>query len=318
MNFTLGTTPVSVSSIAPAIATVVAFACLALVALALGLLARAYSKTALATGLAGLLGLTAAVTWSALAGPVPAAPPPSDTTCKAAPWRPLELLPEHLLAKSQANAVKLSTELAGAKQEIERLKGRVVELTLPPPPPRPTLAELRQRLEARGDTKSICECAFVDGSSGHWYLISLQPSGRSLEFQKRKFKNSDVEQQLRASIRQLNEDVLGPLLQSPVTSKLFVRGEADLLSVVNPTDIQEMPVHRKSDGQRYARESSRSPVEVMIPNNTLPNLRAAWVRDQIAIALAGQTHKHTDIGLLDNPPIEGHKRTVDLILYVKW
>ena len=48
----------TVSGMASLVATSVAFAGLALVALALALLARAYSKTALAAGLLGLLGLT--------------------------------------------------------------------------------------------------------------------------------------------------------------------------------------------------------------------------------------------------------------------
>jgi outer membrane protein OmpA-like peptidoglycan-associated protein len=50
-------------------ATIVVFASLGLVALALGLLVRRYSGSALATGLAGLLALTTALTWMTYAGP---------------------------------------------------------------------------------------------------------------------------------------------------------------------------------------------------------------------------------------------------------
>jgi hypothetical protein len=56
------------------VATMVAFAGLSLVAVALALLARAYSAAALGIGLVGLLALTAASTWSAQLEPAPPTP----------------------------------------------------------------------------------------------------------------------------------------------------------------------------------------------------------------------------------------------------
>jgi hypothetical protein len=323
------------------VASVVVFAGLALVALALGLLARAYSRAALAAGLAGLLGVTASVTWTSLAAPVPAKPvvenspipapgpsepPPSampptasvpgntdgsETTGQGASLRTgrVTATPEVIPYIQNLNRSKLVGALvATAKLKVEN--SRLKRALWPKSEPLPTLEELRKHLAARWDTQLLPDKQLVAGQGGSWYRISP-----------RVFKNWAAEQPLRSAIRQLQQEILGPLVRHApgLESKLYVRGTADLTNVVNLTDIMETPVHRFTDVQRkqYIRDHSPSPVDVKVPNEALPNLRAAWMRDQIAIALADQVHKHPDIGLLENFPA-GDKRTVDLILYVKW
>jgi hypothetical protein len=303
--------------------TITLCAGLAVVALAVGLLARAYSHMALGAGLAGLLATTAAVTWTALAGPMPPPPRPLPLqVCSTNPLQPLELILTKPVTIIGTPIAPLRTKLAAAYIRNAALtvqKSRSKREMIANRPPYVTVDELKKRLAERKDAKLLPDKQLVTGLRGDWYRISLEPDGKNFEFRPRMFKNSDTEQLLQASIRQLQQEILGPLVQLSVITKLFVVGTADTRTVVNSTDIVETPAHRFIDGQRppYTGDVIRRPVEVKIPNEALPDLRAAWFRDQVLIALADPRHNHADVAMLENVP-DGTRRTVDIILYVKW
>ena len=111
------------------IAIIVVFASIGLIALALGLLARAYSPGALVTGMAALLALTTASTWIAMAWPE------AQSTIADAPAadKPINAITsgdsQALLEREKREGDQARRELASAKQKAAFLETEAARLT---------------------------------------------------------------------------------------------------------------------------------------------------------------------------------------------
>jgi hypothetical protein len=333
-------------------ATIVVFASLGLIALALGLLARTYTTAALVTGLAGLLSLTAASTWIAQAGPVidpgpnadlkrriddkdkeisglrdqikqlpvvstitapvttPVPPPPPVDDGKSA--RLAKDLAQALFDRDLARKDRDATEIRAARLEAE-LAELKVKLG----------SALRDKLGRLYTSTELAQPELVVGRKGSWYVLQLRPGGQPLTFGARKHElPGNVSVLLKDSARQLQDDILTPLLKVAKSQRLYVRGWADSPQVgagseaLTGRDLTSLPL--LPNGTYDATPQSKR-IEGRLTNEHLPDLRANWLRSQIQTVLkAPGASQDPEITLLSNPPGPGHERTVDLILFVEW
>jgi hypothetical protein len=334
-------------------ATIVVFASLGLIALALGLLARTYTTAALVTGLAGLVSLTAASTWIAQAGPVidtgpiddlrrqfgdkdkeisglrdqikqlpvvsiitaptttpvPPPPPPVDDGKSA---RLTKDLAQAIVDRDQARKDRDATEIRAARLEAE-LAELKVKLG----------SALRDKLGRLYTSTELAQPELVVGRKGSWYVLQLRPGGQPLTFGARKHElPGNVAVLLKDSARQLQDDILTPLLKVSKGRQLYVRGWADSpqvgagSEVLTGRDLTSLPLMPNGiyDGTPQSKR-----IEGRLTNEHLPDLRANWLRSQIQSVLkAPGASQDPEITLLSNPPGLGHERTVDLILFVEW
>jgi hypothetical protein len=331
-------------------ASVVVFASLGLIALALGLLARTYTTAALFTGLAGLLALTAASTWIAQAGPVSDTGPidalrrqiavkdrelailrgqakqVSTITAPVAPPAPTPLpsvddeksgrlameLAQAIVDRDQARKDRDATEIRAARLEAE-LAELKVKLG----------SALRDKLGRLYTSTELAQPELVVGRKGTWYVLQLRPGGQPLTFGARKHElPGNVAVLLKDSARQLQDDILTPLLKVSKGRQLYVRGWADSpqvgagSEVLTGRDLTSLPLMPNGiyDGTPQSKR-----IEGRLTNEHLPDLRANWLRSQIQTVLkAPGASQDPEITLLSNPPGPGHERTVDLILFVEW
>jgi Skp family chaperone for outer membrane proteins len=333
-------------------ATLVIFASLGLVALAMGLLARRYSATALTIGLAGLLALTTASTWIAYAKPENAVPVINTLKSEIArlnkelhgarePIQELEKRIEALQRKNNDIQKELSTaqaEKARARQDADKANGKIEGLTKeltatrakvaelekqrPPPKVAPIDPGIRGKLDGRVVTpfytaEPLQQRALVAGRTGRWYVMRLKLDDKPFVFADRQFRMPETMQQIKESVLHLRTDILAPVGQVAKSTRLFLRGGADARPVAGATEIpdtREVEVLPSlPDGTTYASSPKHLSLPLPVRNDDLPSLRADWLRQHIRPILGS-----ADIELLENRPAPGQERTVDLILYVDW
>jgi hypothetical protein len=213
---------------------------------------------------------------------------------------------------------------------VRRKSGRAdaPPLAMPAPlagsPPGPPLADLRPRLrrgiQSDGFTVSpLKEGAPTREKVGQWYVVRLnEAAGRPLSFAKRQFRKPEAVPALTASAQRLEQEVLARLAASGAKSwRLFVRGSADTMPVVRATEAppQSMTyVPRRADGTwDFGAKRERTFAE-RVRNDDLPNLRANWLREEIARAVPSAG----PIEVLGNSPSRAGQRTVELLMYVEW
>jgi hypothetical protein len=337
-------------------ATLVIFVSLGLVALAIGLLARRYSATALMIGLAGLLGLTTASTWIAYARPENAAPVINTLKAEIAGLnkelhgareriQALEKGIEALRTKNDEIRTELRTAHAQkeeARQEADKEKGKVDGLTKelaaerarvaglekqrstpPSPPPKvsPIGPDIRDKLDGRVVTpfytsEPLEQRALVAGLTGRWYVMRLKLDDKPFVFAARQFRMSDAVQQIKESVLHLRTEILDPVGQVAKSTRPFLRGGADALPVAGATEIPD------------TRELEVLP---SLPGGTYESspknfsLPSPVRNDDLPSLRADWLRQHirpilgsADVELLENRPAPGQERTVDLILYVDW
>jgi hypothetical protein len=335
---------------ASSIATVVVFASIGILSLALALIARRYSVTALTIGLAGLFALTTAATWNTRAGSgdvqvignlkaeIALAKKELQT------WRERN---EELAKRDEARRVdsdQIRTDLATTQQEVRRLtadleakRAEITELkkklseaqralpSTPVPERTPVNAgTLRRKLDNHLDKKfyasqPLGQTELVAGRRGNWYVMRLQRGGKPFVFGDRQFRMPEAMQEIKESLLVLQEELLEPVKRVANRSDLFLRGGADSRRVAGATEVpdaRELLVLPRSRDGNYEKTPRRLLPTEPVRNEDLPNLRADWLREQIRSVLP--TVGSADIEILENPPSPGHERTVDLILYVEW
>jgi Skp family chaperone for outer membrane proteins len=313
-------------------AITVVFTSLGLVALALVLLVRRFSASALAIGVVGLIGLITASIWIIFGRPETDPRAIDNLKGEIAAWhRDLQSLREQVqgLAKRlealEAENDRIPTDLSAAQARLraaqQEFQVKVAELE------KKTKAiprqNVRQMLANRLDTsfyisQLLEQRSLVAGLTGSWYVMRLRLGGKPFVFADGQFRISDAVQEVKESALQLQTEVLGPVAQAAKSTRLFLRGGADyrrLVSTPEVPEIQELLVlPRLSDGS-YARVPRRLRPAAPVRNEDLPNLRADWLRQNIEPVL---TYGSADIQILENPPAADQERTVDLILYVDW
>jgi hypothetical protein len=327
-------------------ATLLLFPGLGLVALAIGLLSRRYSASALAVGLTGLLALTTASTWISSAGPMTDTTQPSKLMSNNAELKetktvePLvgELHDERSRrADSQrsdaddrrataetARATELEEKLreaqhgkAEAEREVASLQAKLRDVQPTPPSPRPPDLQIVRRKLADGDRPYYAtqgERELIPGRRGTWYVVRLLQGGRDWNFADRQFVLSDSTE-IKASMVHLRDDVLVPLSQAGKYWRLFVRGAADARQVAGPVGRELSYLPRLRDGT-HASEPRGKWVTVPVQNEDLPTLRADWLRAIVRPALGAIVSG--DIDILENPPQPEHEKTAELVLFVEW
>jgi hypothetical protein len=321
------------------LATVAIFASLGLVALALGLLARAYTTTALVTGLVGLLTLTTTSTWLAQAGPV-IVNDPSTTNCSR--WSLLRRYRPSCQMNGVSPAVlrQLAQLRAATRRQPQQPppQDKCAKPEAPvsgPPlscPPAPQQSVDHDAIGRRLDnqfysSRRLEQRELVTGLEGSWYIIDLKVNGGKLGFPDRRFKlPTDTAAAVQDSASKLQSDIFDHLPRIAPEYRLFVRGRADERQVsrgptdppdnrwlkVRPTEVQTGPDRER----KYTREQvTRQPAPAAVANSHLPNLRA----DSVLEAIKGKLKGHgNDIEILDNLPAPGDAKTVELVLFVKW
>ncbi|MFZ4809039.1 MAG: hypothetical protein ACOYLQ_17440 [Hyphomicrobiaceae bacterium] len=157
----------------------------------------------------------------------------------------------------------------------------------------------------------------VTGLTGDWYIIRLKVRGKPIAFADRQFRIAELEPEMQQITRALQTDVLTPLGRHAGKVRLFTRGFADSRRVSGPTDppgVRSLKVLEKRPDGTYAARPKSQDVPKSISNDDLPNLRAAWVKDQLArhVTNAGE------VLILANSPAPATERTVDVLLYVRW
>jgi hypothetical protein len=248
-------------------ATVVAFASLGLVALALLLLVRRYSGRALAIGLAGLFALTTALTWISYAGQaIPEIPPAKrdheqirelEKRLAALKIDNDQIRADHdamqaRLGEAQRESDQAKAERDTAKRDRDAASARIAELenkiarleemlrAIPQQPPSPLpkatpndVGNLRRKLVGL-DTPSpyyssqvLGQRTLVAGLTGDWYVIRLKLGGKPLSFGDGQFRLPEAVQELTESALQLHKDLLAPIRQVAKYTGLFLRGTAD-------------------------------------------------------------------------------------------
>jgi len=331
-------------------ATVVAFASLGLVALALLLPMRRYSGRALAIGLVGLFALTTSLTWISYAGPTIPEIPPSDRDEQI---RELEkqvattkvendrirtdrdtAQREAAQAKAEAERVNaaLQAERDTAKRDREAASAEIVEREN-------KIAKLEERLKANPERDTSIRQVLADhldrpsytsdpleqrtlvaGLTGNWYVIRLKLSGKPLSFGDGQFRLPGAPQELTESALQLHKELLAPIRQVAKSTRLFLRGAADyrqLLGVPKELEVRELKILQRSpDGITYEAVPQRQSLPAHLRNDDLPNLRADWLRQQIRPLL--QSVGSSDIEILDNRRSLNNERTAELIVFVEW
>jgi regulator of replication initiation timing len=313
-------------------AITVVFTSLGLVALALVLLVRRFSASALAIGLVGLIGLITASTWIIFGRPETDPRAIDNLKGEIAVWhKDLQSLREQVqgLAKRlealEAENDRIPTDLTAAQARLQaaqqefQVKAAELEKKTKAIPRH----NVRQMLANRLDTsfymsQPLEQRALVAGLTGSWYVMRLRLGGKPFVFADGQFRISDAVQEVKESVLQLQTDVLGPIARVAKSTRLFLRGGADyrrLVSTPEVPEVQELLVlPRLSDGS-YARIPRRLRPAVPVRNEDLPNLRADWLRQNIEPVL---TYGSADVQILENPPAADQERTVDLILYVEW
>lgn len=334
-------------------ASVALFASLAVVALALGLMARRYSMGVLAVGLAGIAVLTGSSIRmqqenvrlvADAAKTVPQREPsegkkPGGEPCPvvAQPQicpgieRIAALEGELSSARERANQVAAQREAIAAKfseaekdlkaatGEIERLEKQLAISAAV------GQRALRDRLASRQDTTSyviepMAASELVAGLKGAWYVVRLKgANGRPLAFDDRQFSSPTQLPALIANAGRLDADVLAPLAKDAKQLRLFLRGSADRRPIAKPTAAPAFAIaylKQHADG-RYAIGDEAVQAAVMpLRNEHLPNLRADWLRREIGPALPSV--KPAQVAILENPPINDTERGVELLLHVEW
>jgi hypothetical protein len=313
-------------------AITVVFTSLGLVALALVLLVRRFSASALAIGLVGLIGLITASTWIIFGRPETDPRAIDNLKGEIAAWhKDLQSLREQVqgLAKRlealEAENDRIPTDLTAAQARLQaaqqefQVKAAELEKKTKAIPRH----NVRQMLANRLDTsfymsQPLEQRALVAGLTGSWYVMRLRLGGKPFVFADGQFRISDAVQEVKESVLQLQTDVLAPIAQAAKSTRLFLRGGADsrrLVSTPEVPEVQELLVlPRLSDGS-YARIPRHLRPVAPVRNEDLPNLRADWLRQNIEPVL---TYGSADIQILENPPAADQERTVDLILYVEW
>jgi hypothetical protein len=311
---------------------------LGIVALAIGLLSRRYSASALVVGLTGLLTLTTASTWISSAGPM------SDSAERREAKAEVERLVGELhderssRANSQRSvadadrranvATARTTELEEkireaqhGKSEAERrvalLEAKLRDVQPTPSLPRPPDLQIVRRKLTDGDRPFYAtqeERELIPGRRGTWYVVRLLQGGRDWSFADRQFVLSDSTE-IKASMVHLRDDVLVPLSQAGKYWRLFVRGTADARRVAGPVGRELSYLPRLRDGT-HASEPRGKRVTVPVQNEDLPTLRADWLREIVRPALGAVLSG--DIDILENPPQQEHGRTAELVLFVEW
>jgi Skp family chaperone for outer membrane proteins len=313
-------------------AITIVFASLGLVALALVLLVRHLSASALAIGVLGLIALTTAAIWIIFGRPE--TDPRAIDNLKeeiAARHKDLQSLREQVqglekrLGALEAENDRIPPDLAAAQSRLraaqQEFQIKVAELEQKTKAiPRQNVRQmLANRLDTSFYTSQLLEQrSLVAGLTASWYLMRLRLGGKPFIFADGQFRISDAVQKVKESALQLHTDVLGPVAQVAKSTRLFLRGGADnrrLVSTPEAPEVQELLVlPRLSDGS-YARVPRRLHLAAPVRNEDLPNLRADWLRQNIEPVL---TYGSADIQILENPPAADQERTVDLILYVEW
>jgi hypothetical protein len=329
--------------------TLLLFPGLGFVALAIGLLARRYSASAFAVGLAGLLALTMASTWISSARPVTDTTQPSKpksdnaepTETKSEVKRLVGELHDERSRRADsersaadadrraiaetARATELEEKVrkalhgkAKAERRVVFLQAKLRNVQPTPPPPSPPDPQIIRRKLADGDrlfyaTQEVSE--LMPGKKGTWYVVRLLQGGRDWNFADRVFVLSDSTE-IKASMVHLRDNVLVPLSQAKKSWRLFVRGAADPRRIgLGPVGRELFYLPRSRDGT-YASEPKGKRVTVPIQNDDLPTLRADWLREIVRPVL--DAVMSVDIDILENPPQEKHGRTAELVLFVEW
>jgi hypothetical protein len=315
-------------------ASLLLFPGLGLVALAIGLLSRRYSASALVVGLAGLFALATASTWINSAGPmsgiVEASKPKNNNEelkeSKAEVERLVGELSEarRKQTAATASAAELEAKVREAhdgKAEAERkaavLEAKLRDVQSIQPSPRPVDLQTVRRKLADGDRPFYTtqeERELIAGRKGTWYVVRLLVGGTDLSFADRQFVLSDSTE-IEASTVHLRDDVLIPLSQAGKYWRLFVRGAADARRVAGPVgrDLAYLP--RLPDGT-HASEPRGKRMIVLAQNEDLPTLRADWLREIVRPVLGDVVSG--DIDILENPPQQEQGRTAELVLFVEW
>jgi hypothetical protein len=315
-------------------ASILLFPGLALVALAIGLLSRRYSASALAVGLAGLLTLAIASTWINSVGPTTDTRQPSKLTSDNAELKETNAEVERLVGElgderkrataATASAAELEEKVRAAqdgKAEAERkvatLEAKLRDVQPTPPSPRPADLEMVRRKLADGDRPFYAteeERELIAGKKGTWYVVRLLQGGRDWNFADRQFVLSDSTE-IKASTVHLRDDVLVPLSQAGKNWRLFVRGAADVRRVAGPSGRDFAYLPRLPDGT-HASEPRSDRVIVLAKNEDLPTLRADWLREIVRPVFGDVVSG--DIDILENPPQREHGKTAELVLFVEW
>lgn len=321
---------------------------LGLVALAIGLLSRRYSASALAVGLTGLLTLTTASTWISSAGPMTDTTQPTKLMSDNGELKETKAEVERLVGelhdersrnadsqRSAADADRRATaataratgleekvrEARHGKAEAERkvafVEAELRDVPPTPPSPRPPDLQIVRGKLADGDRPFYAtqeERELIPGRRGTWYVVRLLQGGRDWNFADRQFVLSDSTE-IKASMVHLRDEVLVPLSQAGKYWRLFVRGAADARRVAGPVGRELSYLPRLSDGT-HASESRGKRVTVPVLNEDLPTLRADWLREIVRPTLGAVVSG--DIDILENPPQQEHERTAELVLFVEW
>jgi hypothetical protein len=319
-------------------ASTAVFASVGLMALALGLLARAYSGRVLAVGLAGLFGVTTASAWIAQAGPEVDVSEIKRLTREIAKLKEKtsdvtrndpELIAKLDEARRQRDAAEIkAAQLQGTifgvrlAQEAEQKKAAdaeklriAAEAKLKDVQDEAARTELALKLGNQFySVQPLKEPELVHGLTGKWYVIQLSVGGRRLTFPDRKPDWPEAAEDIRKSAATLHKDIIDPLTGKNI--RLFVRGSADFRTAGGSDDVPSpknlsVLTPRSPDGTYDGKTGVPLPRPA---NGHLPNLRADWLRNLVGDILAPGGSK--TIQILDNPPEPGHDRTVELVLYV--
>jgi hypothetical protein len=313
-------------------ASMAVFASLGLVALALGLLARAYSGRVLAVGLAGLFGVTAASAWIAQAGPE------VDNSAVRRLTRENIELTRVIIGLVRAVVIARTTPLKPSSVSVPNPSG-LGPLTLgaaptptpvaptgptpvpEKPPSQPNISDIL--LIRLGNpfysVQPLNAPELVKGLKGKWYLVQLRVTGNPLDFPASKSDMPGVVEgkALQESARKFREDILEPLGRAK-SVQLFVRGSADNRTAegerVEIAAGENLHVLKPVSNADHSFNDKTDPAGKRPANDHLPNLRADWLRKTINDVF--KTFPLANIQILDNPPQPGHGRTADLILFV--
>lgn len=313
-------------------ATVLLFPGLGLVALAIALLSRRYSASALTVGLIGLFALTTASTWISSAGPMTETARPSEldnAELREAKARVERLVGELRDERTRTTAATgRATELdekvreaqhgkAEAQRTVALLEAKLRDVQPTPPSPGPPDLQIVRGKLADGDrpfyaTQEVRE--LIPGRRGTWYVVRLLQGGKDWNFADRVFVLSYLTE-IKASVVHLRDDVLVPLSNAGKYWRLFVRGAADARRVAGPVGRELSYLPRLSNGTHEPKPRGKQ-VIVPVQNEDLPTLRADWLREIVRPVLGAVVSG--DIDILENPPQQEHERTAELVLFVEW
>jgi len=336
-------------------ATLLLFPSLGLVALAIGLLARRYSRAALAVGLTGLLALTAVSTWITVAGPAIGRVPAVSTS----PHQPNPATERALEPGSPLPQPDLPTAVAKRlEQELRSEQERRADAERKAADGGRTVSELTGQLREAQGGKAVVELKVADLEKRLRDLQSAPaaPTFPDLPSIRRKLSDGDPRHYTTEEERALIPGRTGSwhvirllqdgsewsfddrqfVLADPTKIKASAARLRDeiLLPLSQAETKWKLYVRGSADARpvagevgrdviylprsvngMYSLEPKRKRVALPVQNEYLPSLRAEWLREIVRPVLG--TIGTGDIEILENPPQPGHGRTADLVLFVE-